>query len=388
MNPEREDTEAKWRGRAYRVWTIVGVCLLIGVVIYLCGIIWQAVATVIVTTLTVFLLHGAVNLLERRYIPRWAGTLICFLVLSILIAGCILALIPTLVAQISSFAANLPGYINQLQTFLSTNDRIFGTDIHAVASQALSNFTSWFNEQSGTIVSSLAGGIIGSIIGIGNFVVIAFISLVCSFWILMDLPKISRELRSLFDDKLQDDIDVFTYAFGNAVYGWAKSTLICAVVTGVLSYIAFLILGIPYSAVLAFLCGILYLVPYIGPMVSCVLVAVIALFVSPVTCIISIVFNVVLNNVIGNIVSPRLMKSSVSVYPALILIVILVGSAVGGIAGMLLSIPIIAALQGVFVTYFEARTGKTIATEDGVLFQKKASAKLPKLDTSMWRSKS
>ncbi len=131
------------------------------------------------------------------------------------------------------------------------------------------------------------------------------------------------------DDKYQDDIDVVTNAFGTAVYGWANSTLLCALITGVASWLCFLILGIPYSVVLGFLCGILYFVPYIGPMVSCAIVAIIALFVSPLVCIISIVVNMVINNVIGNIISPKLMKSSVNVYPALILVAILVGSALG-----------------------------------------------------------
>ena len=88
----------------------------------------------------------------------------------------------------------------------------------------------------------------------------------------------------------------------------------------------------------------------------------------------------VINNVIGNIVSPKLMKSSVNVYPALILVAILIGSALGGIPGMLLSIPVIGALQGIFIAYYELITGKKIATEDGVLFQlpkPKKSRKMP-----------
>ena len=98
--------------------------------------------------------------------------------------------------------------------------------------------------------------------------------------------------------------------------------------------------------------------------------------------------NVIITNVVGNIISPKLMKSSVNVHPALILIAILIailiGGALGGVAGMLLSIPIIATLQGVFVTYYEARTGKNIATEDGALFQKQTVATLPTLDTGRW----
>ena len=113
---------------------------------------------------------------------------------------------------------------------------------------------------------------------------------------------LTREVRGLVDEKYQDDIDVVTHAFGAAVYGWAKSTLLCALITGVASWLCFLILGIPYSVVLGFLCGILYFVPYIGPMVSCAIVAIIALFVSPLVCLISIVVNMVINNVIGNII--------------------------------------------------------------------------------------
>lgn len=64
---------------------------------------------------------------------------------------------------------------------------------------------------------------------------------------------LTREVRGLVDEKYQDDIDVVTHAFGTAVYGWAKSTLLCALITGVASWLCFLILGIPYSVVLGFL---------------------------------------------------------------------------------------------------------------------------------------
>ena len=62
----QEAIESKWRLRAFRTWTIVGLCILVGVILYIAGIIWQAVAVIIVTALLVFLLHGFVNRLERH----------------------------------------------------------------------------------------------------------------------------------------------------------------------------------------------------------------------------------------------------------------------------------------------------------------------------------
>ncbi len=370
MDTEPNETvEAKWRLRAFKAWAIVGICIIIGILLYIAGIIWQAVAVVIVTALLVFLLHGFVNKLQRHGIPRWGGTTIAFLLIIAVIIGCIMAVIPALVSQLTSFSQQLPTYLSEIQVFITSTSAsstlVDGESINQLVRQV----GSFIRDQAGSLASGLANGVMGGIVSAGNVILITFISFICSFWILLDLPVLSREVRGLVPDKYHDDIDVVTNAFGTAVYGWAKSTILCALITGVASWLAFLILGIPYSVVLGFLCGILYFVPYIGPMVSCAVVAIIALFVSPLVCIISIVVNMVINNVIGNIISPKLMKSSVNVYPALILVAILVGSALGGIPGMLLSIPIVGALQGIFIAYYELITGKKIATADGVLFQ-------------------
>ena len=384
MEADKQDKYYKWKGRAYKTWTLVGFCILAGVVLYICNILWQAVATIVVTALAVFLLHGLVNRMEHHGIPRALGTTICFVVVSAIIVGCVLAFIPALVTQISNFIGALPSHISELHTWIASNFDEDTTIGGFTISGLLDDASDWIRNQGTKLASTLADGLVGSIVGIGNVVVIGFISFVCAFWILLDLPTISREVRSLFADKYQDDIDIFADAFRNAVYGWAKSTLVCAVITGVCSGVVFWIMGIPYSGMLGFLCGIAYFVPYIGPMVSAAIVAVVALFVSPLVCIGSIVVNVIITNVVGNIISPKLMKSSVNVHPALVLIAILIGGALGGVAGMLLSIPIIATLQGVFVTYYEARTGKNIATEDGALFQKQTVATLPTLDTGRW----
>lgn len=380
MSQPESVKEAKWRGRAFRAWAIVGTCAIIAVVIFICQIVWQAVAVAIVTALSVFLLHGIVDRLVELHLPRWAAVAITFLAVTIIILGCVVALIPALISQLTSFVNQLPTYTSQLQEMVRNIGNYVTFIDSNTAINLLQEFMTFVKEQAGSVASGLANGVIGGLVSVGNLFLVAFISFICSFWILLDLSTIDREIRMLVGEKRQKDLDIIADAFGTAVYGWAKSTLLCAVITGAASWLAFMILGIPYSAVLGFICGVLYFIPYIGSMLSCAIVALIALLASPLACILSIVFNMLLNNIVGNIISPRLMKSSVNVYPALILIAILIGSALGGIAGMLLSIPIIGAMQGVFVTYYEARTGKSLLTEDGVLFHKEKEKKLPSLN--------
>lgn len=384
MKASQEDNLNRWKLNAYRSVSLVAMCALIWVVLYIAGVLWQAVATVVVAALIAFLLHGLVNRLERAGVPRIAGTSIGIVGLLVVIAGVFATFIPALVTQVSNFVTNIPTYSNQLRSFVSEHSDAFGQFMSQTqVNEFINTASDWITQQGAALVSNAAGGLLGGVIGLGNGLLIFFIGLLCAFWVLIDLPKMSREVRSLFSDRYQDDIDIITDAFGNAVYGWVKSTFACAVIVGVVNGVAYALLSMPYSVVLGFLCGVLYIVPYIGPAIACVVVAIIGIIVSPITCVVAIIVNVIVNNVVANVISPKLMSSSVNVHPAIVLVVILVGGALGGMWGMLLSIPIAASVQGVFITYFETRTGKTLATADGALFQKKPETSVEDMRTKV-----
>lgn len=69
--------------------------------------------------------------------------------------------------------------------------------------------------------------------------------------------------------------------------------------------------------------------------------------------LVTIAINLVVHNIVVNVISPRLMKTTVNVHPAVTLIAILIGEGLCGVLGMLLAVPVVAALQTIFVTYFE-----------------------------------
>ncbi len=396
MKAPRDTAIAKWQLRAYKAWSIVGICAVAGIVLYVCGVLWQAVATVILTAFIVFLLHHLVAKLQQRGIPRAGGVLIAYIVIILVLCGVLVSLVPAIAEQARTFASSLPSYVQRIQDFIASylpqlSDFLGSsgaTDAGGagVESSLSSRFSSWASklaslvgEQAPQLLQGVAGGLVGAAMGVGNGLLIVFIAFICAAWILIDLPTLSRELRPLFSEDVRRSLSVVSSAFGTAIYGWMKSTLICAAITGVVSALAFWALGIPYSALLGFICAILYLVPYIGPFVAGVIVAVVALIAGPLACVLSIVANGVIGFVVGNIISPRLMQSSVNVHPAITLVAILIGGALGGAVGMLLSIPIAAALQGIFVAFYEARSGKKLGTPDGALFRTPTQAKMPHL---------
>ena len=102
------------------------------------------------------------------------------------------------------------------------------------------------------------------------------------------------------------------------------------------------------------------------------------LFVSPVAVVVALVGTIAIQQVVYTFVSPKIMADSVDVHPALTLITLLAGSAIGGamsgfvgsIFGMLVAIPAVAVAKAVFVYYFEKRTRpRSVVAEDGVFFK-------------------
>lgn len=367
-----------WKLRGLRVWTIIGAGIIFLAILKLCNHISIGIATIGLTAFIVFTCHGVVNFFEEHRIPRIAGTLITFLIGLAVIAVLIVLVVPALATQIQDLIATLPAIaqsaMDWARGYASQENSLFTTgQAYAVIDKA----TDWLTSNAGEFASKLTGGVLGLGTAVGTTAFVVFISLIASLWLLADLPKISVEFRNLFNDNQQKTLDIIAGSFGTAIYGWAKSTFICAAINGVLVGVIFFIVGVPYPSVLGLMVGVLYIIPYIGPLITYIACTAVALTAGFFIGILSLVINLVIHESIVNILAPKLMKSTVNVHPSITLIAIIIGEGIGGVWGMLLAVPVVAALQAIFVTYFEARTGKQLYTEDGALFQKVVEKPLP-----------
>ncbi len=360
-----------WKLHGLRIWTVIGAGVIFLAVLKLFDLVSIGVATIALTAFIVFTCHGVVNFFEEHRIPRLAGTLITFLIGLAIIVLLVMLVVPALITQTTELIAALPNHaqaaIEWAREYAKSENSLFS---FAQAYSVIDRVQDWVASHADSMVNVLTGGIMGFGTALGTSAFVIFISLIASLWLLADLPKISKEFRNLFNDSQQATLDVITNSFGTAIYGWAKSTFICAAINGVLIGIIFLVVGIPYPSILGLMVGILYIIPYIGPLITYVVCTVVALTAGIVPGILSLVINLLVHESIVNILSPKLMKSTVNVHPAITLIAIIIGEGIAGVWGMLLAVPIVAALQAIFVTFFEARTGKQLYTEDGALFQK------------------
>ena len=140
---------------------------------------------------------------------------------------------------------------------------------------------------------------------------------------------------------------------GNAIGNYVAGALLQATIAGVTSYIMLLILGVDFALPLAVIVFLLDLIPLVGATLGAIIVGIVTLFSDfPVDTIIWAVFAIVYQQVENNVIQPRIQARAVQLDPLIVLVSVLFGSALAGVLGALLAIPVAAALQ---ITYIEYR---------------------------------
>ena len=385
MDPEQNEREQvkalKARRRFLTVWTIVGAILLTGVLVYLFNLLSVPVGIVIWTVVIVFCLRGPVNKLEKLGVPRLAGTAIAYVLMFVVLALVGLLMFSPAFGvgdQFTNLIQSVPGYIQTIANW--------GNDLYARYADVLQNDTvqGWITDAFNALVawaSTFARDSASGVVAIGTGVVNTFVALgfalVVAFWMLMELPDLGRESERLVGPKHREDLEMLHVTFTRVMGGYIKGMLLQCAIIGVGCFVLFGVIGIPNYAALGGIAGLLNIIPIVGPWLGGALAAVVGVFVSPWIALVALLGTIAIQQIVYTFVSPKIMANSVDVHPALTLIALMAGSAIGGamsgftgsLVGMLASIPAVAVAKSVFVYYFEKRTGRQLVAKDGVFFQ-------------------
>jgi len=360
-----------WRTTAYAVWAIIG----IGAVAYAAalgiGRIAGALAPFVVAFLFVFLLQGPVNRLVVGGVRRPLAVIICFAAAALVISLIGVFLVPALARQVLQFVSAVPGYFDQAEEAVRElqarySELVVPQWLRTTALAVLGSLTAVF-VRTGDV---LARGILSAGGSIATIFFDLFLGAVIAFWTLKDLPKIRQELRALVGERYEEDLENLLETTTHVVGGYLKGQTIVSFVTGALAGVGLAVLGVPYALVLGIITFVLNYIPYIGPLVSGLIAAAVALFIAgPVKALLAVVVVIAAQQVADLLVTPRVMSESVDLHPTLVVFSLLVGGSLFGFWGMILAIPVAATAKGLFVYYYERRTQRQLATEDGALFR-------------------
>ncbi|MBQ6395852.1 MAG: AI-2E family transporter, partial [Atopobiaceae bacterium] len=320
-----------------------------------------------------FICTPITNALEDRGVKRTIAALIAVLVVILAIIAILAILLPPLVNQTVALLQQMPAYsaqvregLNQLWTFLGDfADENLQTGVSELIAQIITTAT----ELSRQLISALTTGLIPNIRNAFSNAAVFLLSLILAYWLTLDYPRILREVAIIVGPEHRDEFTLLLAVTSRSMGGYMQGTIINSIVVGVGTALGLLITGHPYPMLMGVATGILHIIPVVGSWISTIAAVLLGFLASPITALWALVVIVVVSNLTGNVISPLVMQSAVSVHPALSLVAIFVGASLGGIIGMILAIPLSAAIKAAFVYYFETRTGRQLVSYEGAFFR-------------------
>lgn len=301
-----------------------------------------------------FVLNVPMRAIERNLYPKskrgrklrrplaYVLTLACvagvITLMSVVIMPSLSAAVVSLARQIPGAFTRLKGDVESLQSQLpAVQNLLDGLDVdwNQMTQKALSLLQTWGN---GLLTSG--GDFLGGVIsGVSNFV----IGFVFSIYVLMQKEKLGRQVRrsiyALFQEKAADRILYIAGLASRTFSNFLSGQCLEGCILGTLFVITLSIFRIPYALLIGVLIGVSALVPVVGPFISVVVGFLLIVISDPWKAVMFIVLFIVVQQIDGNLIYPRVVGSSVGLPPIWVLVAVIVGGKLFGVAGILFFIP-------------------------------------------------
>ncbi|MDP3339721.1 AI-2E family transporter [Frigidibacter sp.] len=297
-----------------------------------------------------FLVGGAVayfmdpvaDRLERTGMSRTAATAVISIVAVVGFILAALLVIPTLVRQLAQLINTAPTILGQLQTFLEAR---FPTimDNESVLRETLGSIGEMIRSRGGELVTT----VLSSAMGVVNFVVFIVVVPVVAFYMLLDWDKMIARIDAWLPRDHAPTIRRIASDIDRVLAGFVRGQVLVCVILGVYYSVALALAGLNFGLVVGAIAGFLTFIPYVGALVGGGLAIGLALFQFwGEWWMIALIWAIFQSGqfVEGNILTPKLVGSSVGLHPVWLLFALSAFGTLFGFAGMLVAVPVAAAL--------------------------------------------
>ena len=296
-----------------------------------------------------YLLNPLVKILMKIRIKKFKvkrplAIAVVFLLLISVLGLVISFFIPRLIEQIKSLVIGLPGYLSELQRFLtnlfnnSHIDWLQKVDLHSYMNKFEGSLTSILKKFILSLTTSL-GSVIGTITSVTvTLVTVPFIL----FYMLKDGEKLVPTVEKFFPEHNRSKVVRLLHEMSATLSRYISGQMIECLFVGTFSAIGYSMTGIPYALLVGLFAGITNIIPYLGPYIGLMPALFLAFSKSLPTVFWVIVVCIVVQQLDGNLVYPNVIGKSLHLHPLTIIIILLVAGNIAGLLGMILGVPLYA----------------------------------------------
>lgn len=316
------------------VVTVVATLLLV----YAAYLVRGILVLVLVAAFLAIGLDPAVRRLQAWGLRRGQAVGTIFLAAIAFIVAFIVAVIPPLVRQITSFATNLPQDIrNFAQDHPRIQEWVVENDIAGRLQDAVAN------------VPAAISGSLGNVFGLAGSVLAALFSLltvlILSIYFLLSLSRIHEGTLRLVPKSRRARVSTLVDPILERIGGYIAGQVTVAVIAGVLAGFFLAIVGVPFPIALALWVTIAALIPLVGATLGAIPAVIVAFFTSTGLGVATLAYFLIYQQVENYLIHPRVMTRAVDISPAAVLLAALIGGNLLGFVGALMAIPAAAAIK-------------------------------------------
>ncbi|RKP55139.1 AI-2E family transporter [Cohnella endophytica] len=303
------------------------------------GFLKAVLAPFLVAMVISYMLNPIVNMLHERKVPRPAAVLLIYAVFISVSVVILMNVIPMFMKQVDELNEHMPELTMRAQSIADhfNNNDVLPETIRDGINSSVANLEKQIEKRIADFLNNIDKVV--------NVLFLAMIVPFLAFYMMKDLDVFERTTLQYVPRahrkhaiRLMKDIDA-------ALGSYIRGQLIVSLCIGVLAYIGYLIIGMPYPLLMAGFVSLFDIIPYLGPFFGAFPALVLATTVSWKMVLMVIVVNVICQNLESNVISPQVVGKTMRMHPLTIILVLLVGGELAGVVGLILAVPFYAAMK-------------------------------------------
>jgi predicted PurR-regulated permease PerM len=340
--------------RSQRIALIAGLALVLCLGFYLFSSI--LLPFVAATGIAYFLDPVAVRMTQVGT-PRWLAAVL--LVMGLLTAMLTFALLlyPIILSQLGLLLERVPEYVVEVQAW--ANGTLSHLQQHLGPDFVDNKLREIVSAHAGAMIPFAVGAltrVIGGGFAIVNALTLLVVTPIAAFYLLRDWPRLVAKADRLIPLRYAGIIRAQVHEVDRILSAWLRGQLLCCLMLAAFYAIGLTVVGLDLGLIVGLTAGLLSFIPYVGTITGAVTSVGLALAQFPNWHGVSFVVAVFLLGQIleGYVIYPRLLGNRVELHDVLVIFALLAGGAAFGFLGVLLAVPVTAAL-GVLARFWIRR---------------------------------
>jgi predicted PurR-regulated permease PerM len=329
---------------------IISILLLMAlfVVLYLSR---QIIAPFIVSALLCYLISPIINRILLLGIQRWVAVSFITILIVTFFVFIITLLVPVVTTEIKSFTENYPKY----EILVKEQCNEFAKKVPALK-KYIDNIVNTTEKSEDGFMDMLIGKLetlpqhITSVVSVVTLVVLIPI---ITFFMLLGASKAKEAFVQFLPAKYVEFYVSLLYEINFVLGGYIRGQIIEVFFIGIATSLILLSFNVKYALIIGIISGVFNVIPYLGPavaMVSGVLVT--AIQYKSITLVLEVFIALeIIQQLDGHVVQPLIVGKNVNLGPVTMIFALLLGANIGGILGMLISVPTIAILKNLCIIF-------------------------------------